>query len=101
MVGYIEMHYPASVITQNDQNKHDLEACSWDGKEIQRDEFFGVILQECSPVVSKSLAMPADHSRRLLPQGQILKYQFTPIVSARSQRSKDNFQPLPHEISPA
>jgi hypothetical protein len=37
MVGYIEMHYPASVITQNDQNKHDLEACSWDGKEIPGD----------------------------------------------------------------
>jgi len=35
MVGYIEMRYQASVITQNHQNKQDFEASSWNGQEIK------------------------------------------------------------------
>ena len=35
MVGYIEMKDPATVIIQNDQNKQDLEARSWNGQEIK------------------------------------------------------------------
>ena len=35
MVGYIEMHYPASVITQNHQDKQDFEARSWNRQEIK------------------------------------------------------------------
>jgi len=93
-----------------------------------------------SPVVAKSLAMPANHSSwlhnvqnirpgyptpaqnypeqavricqlwsgtrkfqrcQLLPQSQILKRQLTLVANACSKRSKDNFEPLPHNISPA
>jgi hypothetical protein len=35
MVGYIAMQYPATVITQNDQNKQDFEAGSWNGQKIK------------------------------------------------------------------
>ena len=93
-----------------------------------------------SPVVAKTLTMPADHCRwlhdvqnirpaypapaqhhpkqtvrirqlwsgtttfqccQLLPQSQILKRQRTLVANARSKHSKDNFEPLPHNISPA
>ena len=35
MVGYIEMKDPATVIIQNDQNKQDFEARSWNRQEIK------------------------------------------------------------------
>jgi len=35
MVCHIEMKDPATIITQNDQNKQDFEAGSWNGQEIK------------------------------------------------------------------
>jgi len=51
MVGYIEMQYPTTVIAENDEHKKDFETGGWDREKIERDEFFRMILQECSPVL--------------------------------------------------
>ncbi len=46
MVGYIEMQYPTTVIAENDEHKKDFETGGWDREKIERDELFGMILQE-------------------------------------------------------
>ena len=51
MVGDIEMQDPTTVVAENDEHKKDFETGCWNRKEIERDEFFGVILQECSPAL--------------------------------------------------
>jgi len=35
MVGHVEMHYPATVIAENNEYKQDFEAGSWNGQEIE------------------------------------------------------------------
>jgi len=52
MVGYIEMKDPTTVIAENHEYKQDSEASCWHRKVVERDEFFGVILQESSPAVA-------------------------------------------------
>ena len=49
MVGYIEMQYPTTVIAENDEHKKEFKTGGRDREKTERDEFFGMILQECSP----------------------------------------------------
>jgi hypothetical protein len=35
MIGYIQMQDPTTVITENDENKQDVEAGCWNRKEIE------------------------------------------------------------------
>ena len=58
MVGYIEMQDPTTVIAENDEHKKDFEAGRWHRKEVERDEFFGMILQECSPILRRRDGAP-------------------------------------------
>jgi len=47
---HIDVQNPTTIIAENDEYIQDLEAGSWHSEEIERDEVFGMILQECSPV---------------------------------------------------
>lgn len=51
MVGHIEMQDPTTVIAEYDEHEKNFESGGWNREKVERDEFFGMILQECSPVL--------------------------------------------------
>ena len=51
MICYIDVQYPPTVVAENDEDEEDSESGCWYCEEINRNEFFGMIPQECSPVL--------------------------------------------------
>jgi hypothetical protein len=57
MVGYIEMQDPTTVVAENDEHKKNFKSRRGNRKEIKRDEFLGMILEESSPALGRWAAM--------------------------------------------
>ena len=48
-IGHIEMNHLPSIVQKNKKYLEHTKCYRWNGEEINRDNFLGVVLQECSP----------------------------------------------------